>query len=136
MRLNLVMDEVATVLKRITGLRVDAYPAATVNAPAGYVSYPQSIDFDEEYQRGGDQFTDLPFVLLGGEATERHTRDVIAGWASGDGPDSVKAQMEAHTWTTCDDLTVTACEFDVETIAGIPYLAAIFKATVVGPGEG
>jgi hypothetical protein len=59
----------------------------------------------------------------------------VAGWAAGDGPQSVKAAMEAHTWTSCDDLTVTSCEFDVETIAGVPYLAAMFKATVVGPGE-
>jgi hypothetical protein len=129
------MDEVASVLGQITGLRVFAYPAPTLTPPAGYVSYPQSIDFDETYGRGEDDFTDLPMVLLAGEATARPTRDVVAAWASGDGPKSVKRAMEAHTWTTCDDLTVTSCEFDVETIGGVPYLAAMFKATVVGPGE-
>jgi hypothetical protein len=135
MRLDAVMDEAAKVLSGITGLRVAAYPAPTVTPPAGYVSYPQSIDLDETFGRGEDRFTDLPMVLLAGDPTESRTRDTIAAWASGSGPQSVKAHMEAHAWTSCDDLTVTQVEFDVETIAGVPYLAAMFKATVVGPGE-
>ncbi len=135
MNLNLVMDEAASVLMQITGLRVFAYPPATIVPPAGYVSYPKSIDFDETYGRGEDRFTDLPMVLLAGKATDRAARDTVAAWAAGSGPQSVKARMEAHTWTSCDDLTVTSVEFDVETIAGVPYLAVMFKATVVGPGE-
>jgi hypothetical protein len=135
MRLNEVMDEAAAVLARISGLRVFAYPAAEVTPPAGYVSYPQSINFDQAYQRGEDGFTDLPMVLLVGEPTEPRTRDTVAAWASGDGPQSVKRAMEEHSWRSCDDLTVTSCEFDVEMIAGVPYLAAMFKATVVGQGE-
>jgi hypothetical protein len=134
-KLNDVMDEVASVLAGITGLRVFPYPAPTLTPPAGYVSYPRSVDFDETYGRGSDQFTDLPMVLLAGEATARPTRDTVAAWVAGDGPLSVKAHMEAHAWTTCDDLTVTSAEFDVETIGAVPYLAAMFKATVVGPGE-
>ncbi|WP_433368372.1 hypothetical protein ACQPZX_41435 [Actinoplanes sp. CA-142083] len=135
MNLDLVMDEAAGVLQQITGLRVFAYPAPTLVPPAGYVSYPRSIDFDEEYQRGGDQFTDLPMVLLAGKADDKSARDTVAAWAAGSGPKSVKARMEAHAWTTCDDLTVTSCEFDIERIGSVPYLAAMFKATVVGPGE-
>jgi hypothetical protein len=135
MNLDAVMDEAATVLTEITGLRVFGYPEATITPPAGYVSYPQSVDFDETYGRGEDRFTDLPMVLLAGDPTQSRTRDTISAWASGDGPQSVKAHMESHTWTSCDDLTVTSCEFDVETIAGVPYLAAMFKATVVGSGE-
>jgi hypothetical protein len=134
-RLDAVMDEVATVLAGITGLRVFAYPPPTLVPPAGYVSYPTSIDFDEAYQRGEDRFTDLPIVLLAAKVTDRTARDTVARWASGDGPKSVKRAMEAHEWTTCDDLTVTSCEFDVERVAGVDYLAAMFKATVVGPGE-
>lgn len=133
-RLDAVMDEVAGVLAGITGLRVFAYPPPTLTPPAGYVSYPRSIDLDETYGRGEDRFTDLPIVLAIGKAVERAARDTIAAWAAGDGPKSVKAFMEAHTWESCDDLTVTQVEFDVEMIAGVPYLAAMFKATVVGPG--
>lgn len=135
MRLALVMDEVAHVLEQITGLRVLAYPPPKISAPSGYVSYPKSIDYDQEYGRGGDQFTDLPIVLLAGKVTDRSARDTVTGWAAGDGPTSVKALAEAHTWETCDDLTVTSVEFDVETVAGNDYLAALFRATVVGPGK-
>lgn len=136
MKLDLVMDEVALVLKQITGLKVVfPYPPPTLVPPAGYVSYPRSIDFDQEYQRGGDQFTDLPIVLVASKVTDRTARDTVAAWAAGDGPKSIKARMEAWSWTNCDDLTVTSCEFDVERVAGVDYLAAMFKATVVGPGE-
>ncbi|MET8150249.1 hypothetical protein ACIBSW_13160 [Actinoplanes sp. NPDC049668] len=135
MRLDKVMDEVAQALEQITGLRVFAYPPETLVPPAGYVSYPQSVDFDEAYQRGEDRFTDLPIVLLASKVTTRAARDTVTQWASGDGPKSVKRALEAWTWTTCDDLTVTSCEFDVEKVGGVSYLAAMFKATVVGPGE-
>jgi hypothetical protein len=135
MRLNLVMDEVAKALEQITGLRVFAYPPETLVPPAGYVSYPGSVDFDQTYQRGEDQFTDLAVVLVASKVTTRAARDTVAVWASGDGPKSVKRALETWEWATCDDVTVTSCEFDVEKIAGVPYLAAMFKATVVGPGE-
>jgi hypothetical protein len=135
MKLDKVMDEVASVLEQITGLRVFAYPPPTLVPPAGYVSYPLSIDFDQAYQRGEDGFRDLPMVLLVAKVTDRTARDTVAAWAAGDGPKSVKARMEAHEWVTCDDLTVTSVEFDVERVAGVDYLAAMFKATVVGPGE-
>lgn len=135
MRLDLVMTEAAGVLQQITGLRVFDYPPDTLSAPAGYVSYPRSIDMDETYGRGEDRFTDLPIVLVAGKVTARSARNTVAAWAAGDGPKSVKAHMEAHAWTTCDDLTVTSCEFEIEQIGGVPYLAAQFNATVVGPGE-
>jgi hypothetical protein len=134
-KLDAVMDEAAAVLRQISGVNVFAYPPGSLTAPAGYVSYPQSIDFDETYGRGEDRFTDLPLVLLAGKATDRAARDTVTAWVAGDGPKSVKARMEAHAWESCDDLTVTSCEFDVEMIAGVPYLAAMFKATVVGAGE-
>jgi hypothetical protein len=128
------MDEVAKALQQITGLRVFAYPPKTLSPPAGYVSYPTSVDFDEEYQRGGDQFSGLPIVLLASAVTTRAARDQVAAWASGDGPKSVKRAMEAWAWSTCDDVTINSAEFDVEKVAGIDYLAVMFKATVVGPG--
>lgn len=135
MNLGDVMDEVAVVLSGITGLQVLAYPPRSVTPPSGYVSYPLSIDFDETYGRGQDQFTDLPMVVLAGKADEKSARDNVAVWTAGTGVGSVKALMEAHAWTTCDDLTVTGAGFGVEQIGVIDYLAVIFKATVVGPGE-
>jgi hypothetical protein len=135
MRLDAVMDEVAEALETFTGLNVFSYPPATLSAPAGYVSYPLSIDFDKAYQRGEDQYTDLPIVLLAGKANDKSARDKVAAWAAGDGPGSVKRALESRSWLTCDDLTVTSCEFDLEQVGQVPYLAAMFKATVVGPGK-
>jgi len=135
MRLGAVMDEAAKVLEEITGLRVKPEPPESLSGPAGYVSYPQSVDYDETFGRGQDQITDLPLVLVADKVTARSARDRVAAWASGDGPQSVKRAFEAHSWESCDSVTVTSCEFDVETIAGTPYLAAVFKATAVGPGE-
>lgn len=136
MKLNAVMDEVAVVLREITGFKtVLAYPPETITPPAAYVSYPQSILFDQVYDRGQDDITDIPIVILGSKVTSRTARDQASEWSSGDGPLSVKKHMEDHRWTSCDDLTVTSVEFDVERVAGIDYLAVMFKATAVGPGE-
>lgn len=135
MHLDTVMTEVAAALAEITGLRVFDYPPDTVTPPAGYLFYPRSIDFDETYGRGEDRFTDLPIVLVAGKAVARAARDTVAAWSAGDGAKSVKRALEARTWTTCDDVTVTSCEFDVERVGGVAYLAVLFKATVVGPGE-
>lgn len=135
MRLDKVMDEVGRAMQSITGLRVVPFPGANITPPGGYVSYPQSVDFDQTYQRGVDQITDLPIVLLAGDAYTKAARDQVAEWAAGDGPKSVKAALEAWSWTTCDDVTITTCEFEGETISGVLYLAAHFKATITGPGE-
>lgn len=135
MKLDDVMDEVALVLGQLTGLNVFAYPPPTLTPPSGYVSYPQSVGYDETYARGQDQFTDLPIVLVASKVTDVTARNVVAGWASGGGQRSIKKAMEAWSWVSCDDVTVTSCEFDVEKIGGVEYLAALFKATVVGPGE-
>lgn len=139
MRLDEVMDEVALVLEQITGLRVTAWPPEMISGPGGYVSYPQTIDYDETYGRGEDQFTNLPIVLVADRVTVRAARDTVAAWTAGSGPKSLKALFQARTkaraWTSCDDVAVTSCVFDVEDIAGTKYLAALFNATVVGPGE-
>ena len=135
MRLDRVMDEIAQALEEITGLRVSNYPAPTIVPPAGYVSYPREIAFDETYDRGADEFTDLPIVLLSSNVTTRTARNTVAKWSAGDGPGSVKAAVEARQWTSCDDVTVTACTFDTEKIGAVTYLAVLFKATVVGSGK-
>lgn len=136
MRLEKIMDEVAQVVREISGLQtVLAYPPEKIVPPAGYVSYPESIDFDQTYGRGEDRITNLPIVLLASKVTSSTARDTVAAWAAGDGPKSIKKHLDAHEWQTCDDLLVTECRFDVERIGGVNYLAAIFKATVVGEGN-
>lgn len=135
MRLNDVMDEVALVLAQITGLRVWEYPPESLTPPAGYVSYPRIIMYDQTYGRGCDEMNDFAIVLVVSSVTTKHARDEVAKWSAGDGPTSLKRAMEAHEWTTCDDITVNSCEFDTEKIGGVTYLTALFKATVIGPGK-
>jgi hypothetical protein len=133
MNLADLMKECAQVMGTVTGLRVFDYPPETISAPAGYVSYPESIDFDATYGRGTDKVVGLPIVLLAGKATSRAARDTVSGWSAGGGA-SLKAAFEAHTWTSCDDLTITSVRFDTEELAGNPYLAAIFTADAIGSG--
>lgn len=134
MNLANLMDEMAAVMGQITGLRVTAYPPKTVVAPAGYVSYPASIDYDQAYNRGVDRVTGLTITLLSSDVTTRTARDTVGAWASGSGEASLKALAEAHHWTSCDVLTITSVSFDVEQIGSIPYLAAIFTADAIGSG--
>lgn len=134
MNLQTLMDEAATVFDQITGLRVTAWPPKTVVPPAGYVSYPQTIDFDQAYRRGIDRVTGLPITLLAGRVVERAARDKASGWAAGSGPASVKALAEAHAWTSCDSFTIASVSFDTEELAGVPYLAVVFLADAYGQG--
>lgn len=134
MNLTNLMKECAAVMGDLTGLRVSDYPPETISAPAGYVSYPESVDFDQTYGRGSDKVVGLPIVLLAGKATSRSARDTVSAWSAGGGDQSVKAKFEAHGWTSCDDLTISSVRFDVEQVAGVPYLAAIFTADAIGSG--
>lgn len=130
------MDEIVVAVRAVGRFtEVFGWPPDTLTPPAAYLSYPESVDFDETYGRGDDQITDLPIVLVTGKVVERESRDQVARWASGDGVQSLKATLESYRWTSCDRLVVTRCRFDVETIAGIPYLAAVFSATIVGEGK-
>jgi hypothetical protein len=131
-----VMQEIALACSAITGLsRFYSYPPASTTAPAGYVSYPSRILYNQTYQRGQADYEDLPIVLIVGRPYERRARDLVADWSAADGPRSVVARLEEWDWQSCDDVTVGSGEFDVETIAGIEYLAIMFKASVVGPGR-
>ena len=81
-----------------------------------------------------DKFSGLTFAMVSGKVTDQTTRDRLAAWAAGSGPQSVKQLLEQHRWTSCDDLTITSCTFEIETISDIDYLAAVFSADVIGKG--
>lgn len=135
MNLADVMDEVAEVMSQLTKVNVQGWPWESVTPTAGFVGYPESINYDESYGRGVDQFTGLPIWVVTSQVTSKTARDTVARWSAGAGPESIKARMEAHTWTSCDDLTVTAGEFATVQIGAVEYLAVIFEATATGPGE-
>jgi hypothetical protein len=132
-KLEDVMDEVAARLATIEGLRVFAYPTDSVAPPAAVVSFPENITFDETYGRGMDRMT-LPVVVAVGKPYARSTRPLLAAYCNGSGPASVKAALEAGDYASCDVVRVTGIDFDVVTIAGTDYMAALFDLDIAGAG--
>lgn len=132
-----VMAEAALAIAAVEGVRKSwGYPPDDISvAPSGYVSYPQQGEYQQAYGRGEDGMTDLAIVLIAGPPGERKTHDTLMGWVAGSGPQSIVEHLEGWSWQSCDDLTVNTWEIIPETVAGVQYLAAMFKATVVGPGE-
>lgn len=134
MNLDDVMDAVSNQLDTITGLRCFAYPPDAVAPPAAIVSYPEEIVFDETYGRGMDRMS-LPVVVVVGKVSDRATRDTIAAYTSGSGSSSVKAVLEAGTYSAFHTIRVESVEFDVVSIAGTEYLAALFTLDIAGSGS-
>lgn len=137
MNLGDVMDEIADVLVEVTGLRVQAYPATTVTPPAGVVTYPAApgIQYMQTYGRGETSYPDIEVTLVSSRVTDRVARDQASAWCSDTGDQSVPARVEAHTWTSCDSVTVTSAEFEVVTIGSVDYLGVIFHLDITGPGN-
>lgn len=132
MNLADVMDEIAAKLEP-TGLRVWPYPPGAVTPPAAIVSYPEGIAFDLTYGRGSDRWT-LPVVLVTGKATDRMTRETLSQHTDVAGVRSMKLAIETGPYVAFDHVRVTSCEFDVVTLGGVDYMAAIFDLDIVGPG--
>jgi hypothetical protein len=128
-----VMDDLATQLDTIAGLRVHAHPPGKITPPAAVVTYPETYDFDQTYARGMDRL-ELPVVVLVGKVSARASRDDLARFCDGSGADSVKAVLEAGTYTAFDTVRVTKAEFDIIAIASVEYLAATFTVDITGSG--
>jgi hypothetical protein len=129
-----VSEEIRTALAAITGLRLPPWGVESVEPPAAIVALPESVDFDETYGRGKDRYPDLSVVVLVAAPEDRASRKALAVYADGSGASSVKAVLEAHTWTTCDSVRVTRADFDVLTFAGSTYLGVIFHLDIIGRG--
>lgn len=126
------MDAIATRLKTITGLRVQAWPADAVNPPAAVVTYPATYTFDATYGRGSDRMDPQVVILVGG-AFKKTTRDLITEYARGTGPKSVKAVLESAEY----DFTIRVAniEFEAVTIGGVELMAARFTLDIYGQGD-
>lgn len=134
MDLAQVMQQIADRLDTIDGLRTHAHPMGSVTPPAAIVSYPEVIDYDQTYQRGEDHLT-LPLVVVVGRPYDRGTRDALAPYVNGSGPSSVKAVLEAGDFTAFATVEVQRCEFDVLSIGGVDYMAALFTLDISGSGS-
>jgi hypothetical protein len=129
-----VMDELAAQLDTITGLRVTAFPAAQVQVPAAVVGLPEDITFDLTYGRGVDQMN-IPVFVLVGNVWDRTARDEIAAYVDGSGTSSIKAVLEAGTYTAMSSVRVASATFETVSVAAVEYLAATFSVDVYGTGE-
>jgi hypothetical protein len=133
MNLASVMDEIATQVDTISGLRVYSWPPGSLTPPAAVVSYPTTYTFDATYQRGMDRLT-LPLVVVVGKATERTTKERLGAYCNGSGASSIKAVVQAGTYTAFDVATVTGITFDAVSIGGTEYMAALFDIDIAGQG--
>lgn len=132
-----VMDQIGDQLDTINGLRVFRYPPdQPPPAPAAIVTYPDTYTYDATYGRGMDRISDLPVVLLVGKVSDRASRDAIAKYVDGSGAESVKAVIEAGTYTAFDTVRVASVAFDRITFGGQgnEYLAATFTLDIAGQG--
>jgi hypothetical protein len=132
--LEAVAAELGVALGAITGLRLPPWGIEKISPPAAIIALPERIDYDSTYGRGSDRYPDLPVIVLVGQPEQRSARKAIAAYADGSGPSSVKAALEAHTYTSCDSVRVAWAEFDTARYAGTDYLAAIFHLDITGKG--
>lgn len=131
-----VMDDVARRLDLIEGLRTYGFPPDKVDVPAAVVSYPDQYTYDGTYRRGADRMT-LPVVAVVGRASDRAARDLLSAYVDGDGPASFKRVLESDdlpAYTAFHSLRVTEVEFDVVTIGGVDFVAALFDLDILGSG--
>ncbi|WP_422733999.1 hypothetical protein ACN26Y_29870 [Micromonospora sp. WMMD558] len=134
MNLEDVAGELRTALGAITGLRRPPWGVEKITPPAALIALPERIDYDLAYGRGGDRIPDQSVIVLVANPTQPAARRAIAKYADGSGPKSVKAAIEAHTYTACDTVRVEYAEFTPATYAGTEYLAAIFHLDITGKG--
>jgi hypothetical protein len=127
------MDEIGTQLDTITGLRVFDYPPDRIEPPAAIVDYPERIEFDTAGARGSDNM-ELHVLVYAGRVSDRASRDQLSDYADGSGAASIKAVIEAGTYTAFDTVRVQHVEFDYAAIAGTTYVQAEFFLDIAGAG--
>lgn len=133
MNIAAVMDELGTALEAVDGLRVFPYSADRIVPPAAIVGWPDPITYDATMARGADRLTAPLFVLVG-RLDARTSRDRLAKYLAGAGDDSVKAAVEAGTYTAFDSVRVQEARVDGFTVAGVEYLGATFQLDLIGTG--
>lgn len=128
-----VADEIAAAAATIAGLRVHSRVGTAITAPALVVGYPSTVDFDSSYGRGADRIT-LPLFVLVGRASDRAGAGALLAYLSGEGTASVKAAVEAGTYTACDVVHVDSASVGAIVHEGVEYLGATFTTTIIGRG--
>ena len=134
MNVNDVAEEIVTQLDTISGLRCHKGPPDSITPPAGILVLPDAIDFDETYGRGSDRMS-WPLLVVVARVSDRTVMERIGVYCDGSGASSVKAVLEAGTYTAFHTLRVTRVEFDVLNWQNTDYHAAIFDLDIFGQGS-
>ncbi|MDG4762430.1 hypothetical protein [Micromonospora sp. WMMD710] len=136
MDVQAIADELGDALKTIAGLTVPEWGVQRVSPPFALIPLPdgEGITYDLTYGRGGDRIEDWPVLVLIDRPARPESRRAIAAYAAGSGSKSVKQAIEDHTYTSCDTVRVTSCEFDVVSYHAVDYLAAMFHLDITGKG--
>lgn len=133
MNLANVMDELATALRTIAGLRVFPYDADAVQANAAIVGWPETITYDQTMGRGSDKVV-IPMWVLVARLDQRSGRNALAAYMDGAGTKSIKAAVDGGTYTACDSVRVATVSPVAITSGGVEYLAAAFDIEITGQG--
>lgn len=117
-------------------LRVYPYGTKSVEAPAALFTLPDSIDYHQAYGTGASKITDAAVLVLVRDHARREAFKTLAAYCKATGVTSVKAALEGYApaGAAWDALTVTSVDFDVISMAGADYLAALFHLDLFGTG--
>jgi hypothetical protein len=137
MNLANVMDEIADKLMQFTGVNIFPHPVDEITPPGGVLGYPERINYYETYGNGDgdDTYEDMPLWMVTDRSDMKDARDQIAKWTDRKGNSSIITFLEKQNYMSCDDVQVAEARFDIITIAGIDYMAAMFTLNVVGEGK-
>lgn len=136
MNLTQIMEEIATVMGGVTGLRVHAHPVRTLTPPAGVVTYPEAtgVEFHQTYGQGETTIPDIAVHLIAHNVTDRVARDTASAWLDETSPTSAVSVIEAHAWASCDEVTVRRAEFTELTVGTVEYLDVTLHLDVTVSG--
>jgi hypothetical protein len=133
MDLDAVMDQIASRVDTIAGLRAFAFVPDKITPPSAVVAFPERVRFDETYKRGYDRVS-LPIFVLVGRLTDRSARELLIAYCAGSGAKSIKAVVESGTYTAFDDLRVEGIDFNTYQAAGTEFVGAKFMLDIAGEG--
>jgi hypothetical protein len=126
--LSEIRTGLATNLSRITGLRTAAVMPDNPSPPIAIIT-PDSINFDDTFQRGMQTYTFTVIVLVG-RAAERSAQNALDAFCSSTGTSSIKLAIERDKTLAGKvyDLRVTNLRAYASIAVGeVNYLAAEFS---------
>lgn len=130
------MTELADELSNADGMD-KTYPYPPEDSPAmivGWVDWPEAIDYDDTMRRGQDRATFTVTVAVPRSPDDKTAWTRLAPFADGSGTSSIKAVLEAGSYTVIGELRVSGAVFDYGLLAGGPAIAAKFNVDVTGAG--